>query len=127
MREPDRRSSLDDLGARLEAAREEQAQERGGRRKTKVDSRGWGMGLRLSFEMVVGISLGVGLGLLLDHWFDTGPLFLILFFFFGAAAGSLNVYRTATGQGYAVGFRGGHEEDPRADAKRDDDEMGNQG
>lgn len=124
MREPDRRSSLDDLGARLDAAREEQAQKRGGHRRAGVDARGWGMGLRLSLEMVVGIGLGVGLGLLLDHWFDSQPLFLILFFFFGAAAGTLNVYRTATGQGYAVGFRGGPEDAPGADAKRDDDETG---
>ena len=131
MREPDRRSSLDDLGARLEAAREEQAEERGGRREGKVDSRGWGVGLRLSFELVIGIALGVGLGLLLDRWFETRPLFLILFFFLGAAAGILNVYRAATGQGYAVGFRGrqpgGRAGKPGDPAQRDDDATGQQG
>jgi F0F1-type ATP synthase assembly protein I len=30
-----------------------------------------------------------------DLWLETRPLFLIVFFFLGAAAGALNVYRRA--------------------------------
>jgi len=39
--------------------------------------------------------LGGGLGWLLDRWWHTSPAMLILFFFLGAAAGIVNVFRTA--------------------------------
>ena len=55
--------------------------------------------------MVAGIALGAGIGLGLDWWLDTRPWFMIVFFFLGAGAGMLNVYRTVTGMGHAVGYR----------------------
>jgi ATP synthase protein I len=44
---------------------------------------------------VAGIFVGGGIGLLLDKWLGTKPLFLLIFFFLGMAAGILNVFRTA--------------------------------
>ena len=41
------------------------------------------------------LAVGVGIGWLLDRWLGTLPLFLLIFFFLGAAAGLLNVYRAA--------------------------------
>ena len=35
---------------------------------------------------------------------NTSPLMLVVFFFLGSAAGMLNVYRVATGRGFAVGY-----------------------
>ena len=39
-----------------------------------------------------------------DNWLNTAPLMLVVFLFLGAAAGMLNVYRAATGRGFAVGY-----------------------
>ena len=50
---------------------------------------------RVATELVAGLIIGTGLGLLIDNWLETKPLFLIIFFFLGAAAGMLNVIRTA--------------------------------
>lgn len=61
--------------------------------------------MRIGVELVAALLVGVGLGYLLDLWLNTLPLMSLLGFFFGAAAGFLNVYRVATGQGSAVGFR----------------------
>ena len=61
--------------------------------------------MRIGVELVAALIVGVGLGYLLDNWLGTMPLMSLLGFFFGAAAGFLNVYRVATGQGSTVGFR----------------------
>ena len=37
--------------------------------------------------------VGVGIGLIVDNYFNTKPIGLIIFFIFGALAGFLNVYR----------------------------------
>src|SRR5215813_163239 len=50
---------------------------------------------KMSFEIVAAVVVGAGLGWLLDRWFGTTPLFMIVFFFFGAAAGFMTVIRTA--------------------------------
>ena len=56
---------------------------------------GWGLGIRLATELLGGVVVGAGIGLLFDKLFSTPPLFLIIFLFFGSAAGILNVYRVA--------------------------------
>lgn len=54
-----------------------------------------GAALRLASELVVAAVVGGGLGWVLDYWLGTGPLFLLLLFAFGVAAGMRNVIRTA--------------------------------
>ncbi len=49
-------------------------------------------GLRVGVEMVAATMIGLGLGFMLDRWLHTRPLFLLVFFTFGAAAGFLNLY-----------------------------------
>ena len=66
---------------------------------------GFGAAMRIGLEMVSALVVGVGLGLLLDNWLDTRPWFLVVFFFVGAAAGMLNVFRAAKGFGAAPGYR----------------------
>lgn len=66
---------------------------------------GIGLALRIGVELVSAVFLGVIVGLFLDKWLETMPLFLIVFLFLGAAAGFLNVYRTVTGIGLAVGYK----------------------
>jgi len=44
---------------------------------------------------VSAVAVGTIIGFILDSWFDTKPWLIIIFFFLGAAAGILNVIRTA--------------------------------
>ena len=54
-----------------------------------------GKALKISTELVAAVVVGSTIGFLLDNWFDTKPLLIICFFFMGAAAGILNVFRSA--------------------------------
>jgi ATP synthase protein I len=54
-----------------------------------------GLAFRVGLELATGLVVGGGLGWLLDRWWHTSPAMLILFFFLGAAAGMVNVFRTA--------------------------------
>jgi ATP synthase protein I len=102
----DSRNSLDDLDTRLRRARESGQRHAAKNRGTlRAPTSGLGIAFRIGVEMVAALVLGVGIGLLLDRWLDTAPWFLLLFFFLGSAAGILNVYRTASGLGLAVGYR----------------------
>jgi ATP synthase protein I len=103
---PDGPPSLDDLGQRLK-----QARDAGGERKTGgslgpgLPDSSLGVAMRIGVELVAGVAVGGGIGYALDRWLDTGPWLLIVFFFLGAGAGIMNVYRAATGQGLQVGYR----------------------
>jgi ATP synthase protein I len=54
-----------------------------------------GNALKLGTELVASVAVGTIIGFILDSWFDTKPWLIIIFFFLGAAAGMLNVIRTA--------------------------------
>ena len=54
-----------------------------------------GSAFKLGTELVSAVAVGTIIGFILDNWFDTKPWLIIIFFFFGAAAGILNVIRTA--------------------------------
>ena len=54
-----------------------------------------GLAFRVGIELAAGLFVGGGLGWLLDRWWHTSPVMLILLFFLGAAAGMVNVFRTA--------------------------------
>lgn len=61
--------------------------------------KGLSIAFRIGIELVSALVVGVGIGYLLDVWLDTKPWFLVGFFFVGAAAGMLNVYRAAGASG----------------------------
>lgn len=102
----------DDLGQRLEALRRDR-DERLGRGKgagaapdaPKSGMQGIGYGLRIGTEMVAALLIGLAIGYGLDQWLGTAPWFMILFLFFGMAAGVSNVYRLASGMDMGVGWR----------------------
>jgi ATP synthase protein I len=47
----------------------------------------------VGLAFVLALAIGFWFGTVLDGWFGTRPVFTIVFFFFGLAAGILNVYR----------------------------------
>jgi ATP synthase protein I len=95
--------SKKDFDARLRAARAKQTERVAGTVGRSRQS-GLGFAFRIGTELVAGVVVGVAIGLGLDYWLETRPWFMILFFFLGAGAGMLNVYRTVTGIGHAVGY-----------------------
>jgi ATP synthase protein I len=96
---------LRDLDARLRAARD---RDRGASAESAGGSSGpgggLGLGLRIGVEMVSALGVGLAMGWGLDRWLGTKPWLMVVFFFLGAAAGILNVYRAATGMDDSVGF-----------------------
>ena len=61
----------------------------------KNTSSSLGAALKLSTEMVAAVLVGSIIGFILDNWFDSKPWLTIIFFIVGAAAGILNVIRSA--------------------------------
>ena len=51
--------------------------------------------LKLAVEIVAAMAIGVAIGLFLDSYFNTRPLFTIIFFLLGSSAVILNVFRVA--------------------------------
>ncbi|MFQ5955418.1 MAG: AtpZ/AtpI family protein [Kiloniellales bacterium] len=96
--------SLDELNERLREARARSERHGDGPGGKARAAEGLGLGLRVATELVAALVVGVGIGLLLDYWLGTKPWMLVVFFFLGAAAGFLNVYRTMAGLGGAVGY-----------------------
>ena len=96
---------LKDLDARLRAARERgmRAGGPGGPQGGGLGG-GLGLGLRIGVEMVSALGVGLAIGWGLDRWLGTKPWLMVVFFFLGAAAGILNVYRAATGIDDSVGL-----------------------
>ena len=83
------RKPLDDLGVRLRKARAEQKPPTGDSATGPSGSMsGFGMAMRIGVELIAALIVGVGIGLLLDRWLETAPLFLVVFFFLGAVLGS---------------------------------------
>ncbi len=96
----DRRPSFEDFDARLRRLRGDP--DRAEAEQREEDRRGgrWA-GVQAGIEVVVALAVGVGIGWGLDVWLNTMPLFLVVFFFLGGAAGVLNAYRTLNRIGMA--------------------------
>jgi ATP synthase protein I len=60
---------------------------------------------RVGLELVVAVVVATGIGWAFDRWLGTRPWGMIVMFFLGVAAGMVNVWRTVTGMGMAVGYR----------------------
>ena len=54
-----------------------------------------GNAFKLGTELVAAVVVGTIIGFILDSWFDTKPILIIIFFLFGATAGIMNVFRAA--------------------------------
>jgi ATP synthase protein I len=92
MSEPKRPGAFEEFDARLGKAQPEKqgAAPGGDGPPPRLD---YGSGLQAGIEVVAGVGFGALLGWALDRWLGTMPLFLIVFFTLGAAAGVLNASR----------------------------------
>ena len=54
-----------------------------------------GHAFKLGTEFVAAVVVGTIIGFILDRTFDTKPWLILIFFFFGSAAGMLNIIKTA--------------------------------
>ena len=63
----------------------------------KADKKGVFLGnaFKLGTELVASVVVGTIIGFILDNWFGTKPILIIVFFLFGAVAGIVNVFRAA--------------------------------
>lgn len=87
-------SAKDDFEARLAAARGRQADGRETISDAAARNTGQlGLGFRIAVELLAGVMVGVGMGLLLDRWLGTSPWLLLVFLTFGFAAGVTNMLR----------------------------------
>ena len=62
-------------------------------KRPKYKKNGAGIGFKISTEIIAALVIGVGIGIIVDNYFNTKPFGLIIFFILGALAGFLNVYR----------------------------------
>jgi ATP synthase protein I len=72
---------------------------------SEAQDRGSAMGqaLKLSTEMIAGVAVGGFIGWALDRLFGTAPILMVVFLILGAAAGILNVIRSAQRRQAAAG------------------------
>lgn len=96
--------SLEDLDARIRRAQGE-VEQSSGKSRGRGGKQGIGFAFRIGVDLVAGVAVGTVIGVLLDRWLGTTPWFLVLFFFLGAGAGFMNVYRAMKGLGYGAGYR----------------------
>ncbi len=87
-------SDLENLKTRLKIARSK-LQNQNLETANKEKGIFLGNAFKLGTELVAAVAVGTIIGFILDNWFDTKPLLIIVFFLFGAAAGILNVFRAA--------------------------------
>ena len=59
---------------------------------------------RIATELLAGLIVGAGIGLMMDNWLNTKPLFLVLFFILGGIAGVYNLWRQLNGKGLKLGY-----------------------
>lgn len=99
---------FDDLAKRLKAAEDGSSGKTSKNSQKTEDSpemkRNIGIALRMGTEFVAGVVVGVVFGLLIDHYFGTSPVGLIVLFIMGCCAGFMNVYRAVNRMGYRVGY-----------------------
>ena len=86
-------SDLEDFKTRLKIAKSKLQN----RNSENSEKKGifFGNAFKLGTELVAAVVVGTIIGFILDNWFDTKPVLIIVFFLFGAAAGIVNVFKAA--------------------------------
>ena len=83
----------DSFNTRLEIAKKKINKNKNNQKNQKNSN--FGEAFKMSTELVAAVAVGTIIGFILDNWFGTKPLLIIIFFLFGSVAGILNVFRAA--------------------------------
>ena len=86
-------TDLEDFKTRLKIAKSKL--DKNSLNKTSERSIFLGNAFKLGTELVAAVVVGTIIGFILDNWFGTKPVLIIVFFLFGAAAGIMNVFKAA--------------------------------
>jgi ATP synthase protein I len=98
--------TLDDLGARLESSKSALIDQTRTKKNDRLENgNALGLAFRVGVELISAVAVGTAIGWGLDHWLETRPWFMLVFIVIGGAAGIINVYRMASGFGYAAGYQ----------------------
>jgi ATP synthase protein I len=84
--------------------------------KPSADADNVGVGARAGVELVGAIIGGALLGYGIDHFFETSPIFFLIFTVLGIITGFYNIYKITMNFGTSVGFKG--LKTPSKDAKQ---------
>jgi ATP synthase protein I len=87
------RRRLDDLGEKLAEAQGRHRPAPGP--QPQGQGAAFGQALKLGVELVAGVAVGGFIGWALDRFLGTAPFLMVVFLGLGAAAGIMNVVRTA--------------------------------
>ena len=86
-------SDLEDLKTRLKIAKSRLQKDK--TQNADKKSVFLGNAFKLGTELVAAVIVGTIIGFILDNWFGTKPILIIVFFLLGAAAGITNVIKAA--------------------------------
>jgi ATP synthase protein I len=99
------KDTLDDLGARLESAKSASLKLTRTQQNDRLkNGNALGLAFRVGVELISAVVVGTAIGWGLDYWLETRPWFMLVFIVIGGVAGIMNVYRMASGFGYAAGY-----------------------
>ena len=92
---------LENLQSRIREAKGEPAENR----KPSDDSEGTNTGLKAVADLIITPIVCGGIGMALDEWFGTKPIFFIILAFLGVITGFYNLSKIKSGAGTSVGFK----------------------
>ena len=99
-----RGETLDHLRQRINTAEDNRQQQQHRNKRAGLPAEAAALIGRIAIEMVAGLLVGGFMGWALDTLLGTTPIFMIVMFFAGAAAGMMNIWRMAMGHGLKVGY-----------------------
>ena len=97
------KKKLKDFNKRLENLKNSNSKIKN--QKKNKNFKDFGVYLKSGVELVSAIIVALVIGVFLDNYFQSKPIFLIIFLILGFAAGIMNVYRSVKKLGFDVGFK----------------------
>ena len=97
------KKKLKDFNKRLENLKNSNSKIKN--QKKNKNFKDFGVYLKSGVEIVSAIIVALVIGVFLDNYFQSKPIFLIIFLILGFAAGILNVFRSVKKLGFEVGFK----------------------
>jgi ATP synthase protein I len=112
---------FNDLKSKISAAR---GPDESPSKEPSENSRNMNQGMKAGTELVGAILGGALIGLLLDNWLGTKPLFLISLLVLGIGVGFFNVYKLSQNMSAVVGFSELHKREKQAKNPPDKEKQG---